>query len=512
MKNPKPRPIAIGLKPQTFKYLYRFILLMKRLIVFQVLFLSLSAFAQTSPKQNAKDGYEIKVTFKPFKNQYIYLGHYFGKQYPIDDSAMLNEKSEAVFKGAKKLPGGIYLIGYPNRAGFFEILVDQQQHFSVIADTATLRKGIQFLNSPDNTLFSAYQKSMQAKGKEIVDAQQKLKTAANAKDSAHWTAELVRLDKALNTYREDLIKNNPGHILSTLLVSMREPVMPDNLKKPQNKEDSLAAYLFFKDHFWDGVHFWDGRLAYTTFFEEKVDKYYNQLVAPHPDSVIKEIDRMMSFAVVNEQMTQLLLLKFVNRYLNQKYMWEDAVFVHLFEKYFAAKEYSWLTEKGRKTISDRAYSLMANIMGTPAADIELPDTTNKLVTLYSQTGTYTLLTFWDPTCGHCKEVLPKLDSFYNAKWKAGGLKLFAVAKETEGTKKDWMDFIRNNNLQEWTHVYYSKADEKTRVSAGIPGYSQLYDVMSFPTLYLLDKDKRIVAKKLSYEQIDEVLQLKMKGQ
>ena len=39
---------------------------------------------------------------------------------------------------------------------------------------------------------------------------------------------------------------------------------------------------------------------------------------------------------------------------------------------------------------------------------------------------------------------------------------------------------------------------------------QLYDVQSFPTLYLLDKDKRIVAKKLSFEQIDEILQLKLK--
>ena len=59
-------------------------------------------------------------------------------------------------------------------------------------------------------------------------------------------------------------------------------------------------------------------------------------------------------------------------------------------------------------------------------------------------------------------------------------------------------------------VYYSKEAEKERVSNNVPGYSQLYDVQSFPTLYLLDKDKRIVAKKLSFEQIDEILQLKLK--
>ena len=97
---------------------------MKRL--FSVLFLvpALSVIAQ-------KSGYEIKVTLKPFKNQYIYLGHHYGKQLPIIDSVMVNQQSEGVFKGNKKLGGGIYLIGYPNKSGYFEILVDKEQHFSV---------------------------------------------------------------------------------------------------------------------------------------------------------------------------------------------------------------------------------------------------------------------------------------------------------------------------------------------------------------------------------------------
>jgi thiol-disulfide isomerase/thioredoxin len=125
---------------------------------------------------------------------------------------------------------------------------------------------------------------------------------------------------------------------------------------------------------------------------------------------------------------------------------------------------------------------------------------------------YIIVSFWDPKCGHCKEVMPKLDSFYQAKWKAGGLKIFSVAKETDGNKKDWLDFIREHKLHEWINVYNSKTDDKARIDQGIPGYSQLYDVLTFPTLYLLDKDKRIVAKKLTYQQIDEVLELKRKGQ
>lgn len=460
----------------------------------------------------AQKGYEISITLKPFKNQYIYLGHYFGKSYPIIDSVKLNENSEAVFKGDKKLNGGIYLVGYPNKSGFFEILVDKEQQFTIKADTAELNKGIKFEHSIDNTLFTNYQLQMNALGKKVNALQQQLKTATNRSDSTRITNELIKADKDITTFRENLIKQNPGSLLSSLLTAMREPQLTGNLKEPKTKEDSIAAYNFFKVHYWDGVNFWDGRLAYTTFFEEKLDKYFAQLVVPHPDSIIKEMDWMLGYATNNEEMTRFLLVKFVNRYLNQKYMWEDAVFVHLYEKYFSSKKYPWLTEKGQKTITDRAYSLMANIMGTPASDIQLPDTSGKIVQLYGLEANYTVIVFWDPTCGHCKEVLPRLDSFYLAKWKAGGLKMFSLAKETDGSKKDWLSFIRDHHLQDWTNVYYSKADDKARIDGGIPGYSQLFDIQSFPTLYLLDKDKRIVAKKLSVDQIDDVLQLKMKGQ
>lgn len=457
-------------------------------------------------------GYQIKVSFKPFKNQYIYLGHYFGRSYPIIDSAKLNDKGEAIFKGTKKLQGGIYLIGYPNKTGFFEILVDKQQNFSVIADTATLRSGIKFVNSPDNILFTTYQQRMGVTGKQVADLQEQLKKATNKKDSTTITDQLVKLNQQIVDYRESLIKKDPKNILSTLLITMREPILTGRFKEPKNKQDSIDSYNFYKDHYWDGVYFWDARLAYTTLFEDKIDKYFEQLVVTHPDSVIKELDRMLGPASVSEEMTRFLLVKFVNRYLNQKYMWEDKVFIHLFERYFSNKTYSWLNDKGQKTITDRAYSLMMNVLGTNASDIELPDIAGNPATLYEVRSDLTLVVFWDPTCGHCKEVLPQIDSFYIAKWKGLGVKIFAVGKETDGSKKDWSDFINEHKLQEWTHVYYSKADDKARTDANIPGYSQLYDIQTFPTLYLLDNEKRIVAKKLTHQQMDDIITMKAKKQ
>jgi hypothetical protein len=458
-------------------------------------------FSLTSFFSFAQNGYEIKVTLKPFKNQYIYLGHYYGKQLPIIDSALLNDKSEAIFRGDKKLGGGIYLIGYPDKSRHFEIVIDKNQKFSVIADTARLQ-AVSFQNSPENVEFKAYQEFMGKNGSSI-DSLMKLRSKVSAADSIKITGQIETLNDKIKKYRNDIIAKDGNGLLATLLKAMKEPDVPAN--DPAAKTDSMFAYKYFKKHYWDGVNFYDDRLIRTPFFESRIDKYMEQLVYPEADSVIKELDYMLGYASINEEMQKFLLLKFVNRYLNQKYMWEDKVFVHLFEKYFSQKTYPWLTDAGKKTITNRAYSLMANILGTEASDVELPDTADKTTKLYSLQAPYTLVVIWDPTCSHCKEVLPKLDSAYNAKWKSMGLKFFGLARETDGKKTDWLNFIRDHHLNEWTHVYYSKQADEARTSAGVPSYSQLYDVQSFPTLYLLDKDKRIIAKKLTLEQIDEIL-------
>jgi len=465
------------------------------------LFLSFSLLAQNA--------YEIKVTLKPFKKQYIYLGHYYGKQLPIIDSVLLNDRSEGIFKGAKKLGGGIYLIGYPDRAHNFELLVDKNQKFSVVADTNNIRN-LSFINSPENVAFIAYQDFMMKNGRQLEALQKEKSAATNTIDSTKIAAQIEVINGVVRKYRADIMAKDGNSLLPVLLKAMREPEVPKN--DPAAKTDSLFAYRYFKNHFWDGVNFYDDRLVRTPFFEGRIDKYFEQLVYPNADSVKKEMDWMLGYASISEDMQKFLLLKFINRYYNQKYMWEDAVFVHLFEKYISNKEYPWLTTQGKKQITDRAYSLMANITGTPAANIELKNVEDKTTSLYEVDAPFTLVTIWDPTCGHCKETLPKLDSMYRAKWKGLGMKMFALAKETDGTKQTWLTFVKDHKLSDWIHVYYSKEEDKARIESGIPGYSQLYDVQSFPTLYLLDKDKKIIGKKLTEEQVDEILGYKLKNQ
>jgi protein-disulfide isomerase len=156
---------------------------------------------------------------------------------------------------------------------------------------------------------------------------------------------------------------------------------------------------------------------------------------------------------------------------------------------------------------------MANLIGLKAADLEMVDTANKSAPLYQVDAAYTVVCFWDPTCGHCKEELPRIDSIYRASWKAHGVKIYAVlsADSKQDLKPEWIKYIREHNLQDWINVYQTKETETAIQAANKAGYRQLYDITMTPTLYLLDKEKHIIGKKLTWKQLDELLQVKWSG-
>jgi thiol-disulfide isomerase/thioredoxin len=461
-------------------------------------------------KAQAQNGYSIRLHLKPYTSGKVYLGYYYGKIKALADSAQINAASDGIFKGEKSLPGGVYFIVSPNRAILFELLIDSQQHFSVSADTTNLPGSVVFTGSPDNTVFQTYTRYTAEKGREITAAQTAVNNARKTGDSAavRTNRDKARtLNEEITKYREELTKKYPTSLLATLFRALREPEIPPASRQPGGKYDSNFAYHYFKDHYWDGISFTDERLTRTPVFEPRLDKYYRDLVSPQADSIEKEANMMLLESRVSKPMFQYLMVYFVQKYVNPEYMGQDAVFVYLFDKYINAGETEFFTEKYRKYLNDRAYSIMANLIGQPAANLEMVDSSGALRPLYGVNAEYTIVCFWDPTCSHCKEVVPKLDSMYKAKWKNEGVKIYGV--EVDGGRDQWIQFIKGHNLGEWTHVYETKEHQEATEKSGQPGYRQLYDVYQTPTIYLLDKDKRIIAKKLSVEQLDEVINLKL---
>jgi len=442
----------------------------------------------------------------PLKNCWIYLGSYYGKGRALVDSAYLNEKSMGVFKG-NKLVGGVYFIVSPKMTILFELLMDSKQQFGIVGDTLQKDKVV-ITGSQDNDLFKEYLKFSNEKGKNMQELETAFHQSKTNADSTKYRNLILQGDKDLQSYRDNLIKKYPNSLLAMLFNTMKRPTVPA-MPIVKGKADSLYPYRFVKDHFWDDVVFSDDRLLRTPFFEAKLDDYYKYYVSPEPDSLIEEVKFMLLSARPGKEMFPYMLTKFTNKYISPEFMGQDKVFLYLFENFYAKGDTVLLNAASKKTITERAYSLMANQLGLAAAPLDLTDTTGKNSSLYGIKAPFTVVAFWDPNCGHCKEEIPRLDSMYRAKWKALGVAIYAV-NIYENENPAWKKFIAEKSLQNWYHVYQTKAARIAEEKAGQPSYKQLYDVFKTPTLYLLDKDKRIIAKQLSIQQFDDLIVTKMK--
>jgi thiol-disulfide isomerase/thioredoxin len=454
--------------------------------------------------------FTITMQASQYHSGIAYLTYHMGKNLSVEDSAAVSNKGVAVFTGKRKLPAGIYALVLPGKSKSVDFLIDKEQIISVKIDTTDLLQKTVVTGSAANVLLQQYQKTIAAKA-QLLDAERKAYTTSKTKaDSTLHEANYNRLNKELNDYRDNLIKAQPSSMMAALLNAMKDPAVLNN--KPQTHNDSLQNYYYYKSHYWDGVTFMDNRIIRTPFFLPKLERYYRELIVPEADSIIKEADYQLLLARSSPEMYKFLLNWLTDEYISPKYMGQDAVFVHLFEKYHSKGLSSWLNEKQMETVSRRAYMLMANLIGAKAADLEMTDSAGKPSTLYNVTADYTVVVFWDPTCGHCKEELPRLDSVYRANWKVHNVKMYGVlsADSKEEMKPEWLKYIREHNLQDWVNVYQTRETEAANVAAQKPGYRQLYDVTLTPTIYLLDKEKRIIAKKLTWQQLDDLLRVKWK--
>lgn len=457
-------------------------------------------------------GYQVSLKAPQYKSGIAYLTYYMGDNFNIADSAAITPAGTAVFKGADKLPPGIYAIFFPGKKTRFEFLVDKSQKISLTApDTSDIvGKGV-IGGAPENTLYTQYQKFVATKGKALQEAKQAYARSQTAADSARYEKNYNTLTKELNDYRENIIKTQPSSMMAVLLEAMREPKLP--AKEPVTHQDSLDNYYFYKSHYWDGISFMDDRIIRTPFFVHKLQTYYRDIIPKDPDSIIVDADYKLLLARNAPEMFKFLLNWLTDEYINPQYMGQDAIFVHLFNKYHSKGLSPWLNEKQMETISRRAYMLMANLIGDKAANLEMIDSSGKAMPLYDISADYTVVCFWDPNCGHCKEEVPRLDSFYQASWKNHNVKIYGVLTPDDkaSSRTDWVNFIKSHNLAAWVNVYQTKEMEDADYKAQRPSFRQLYDVIMTPTLFLLDKEKRIIGKKLTPKQLNDLLEVKWKS-
>jgi thiol-disulfide isomerase/thioredoxin len=122
------------------------------------------------------------------------------------------------------------------------------------------------------------------------------------------------------------------------------------------------------------------------------------------------------------------------------------------------------------------------------------------------------MVIWESTCGHCKKEMPVLQRIYE-EWHDKGLEIYAIVNDFE--TEPWIEYIETTNYVDWIHVsdnpLINAQDSALKlIKAGVTDLPSLnfrttFDVFSTPKLFLLDENKKILAKQIGALQLAEMI-------
>jgi thiol-disulfide isomerase/thioredoxin len=464
---------------------------MKRILTISIILLFNSLFIKLFAQE-----YKINVHIENIKDTNVYLGYYFGnKQYAFDTTYVDNE-GNGIFKG-DSLPAGLYFILTPKN-DFFEIIIDKDKSFSVSTkyegDARSLTQNLVSKGSKDMDIYINYQNFMMHQSKIAITLRNELKNADDDRN-VEIKDSLKLLQKEVETKWNEIIEKYPQSLLTSILLCNKDIEVPAPPKDGNgNIIDSSFQYKYYKKHYFDYVNFSDVRLLRTQFYYPKIMRYFDKVIIPAPDTIIKECKMVLDKASANEEVFKYTLQMLFNKYNNSNIMGMDKVFVFFAENYYLNGKATWADSTWLEKVKKRAYDLKPNLLGNKAADIKLLSPNDEFISLYLINAEYTILFFYEPECGHCKKATPKLKALSDKYW-GKGVEVLGIYIQYD--KEKWLKFIESQHLENWINGWdpYNQSN-----------FRHNYDVTATPTIYLLDKDKKIIGKRIDTETIDKILE------
>lgn len=446
-------------------------------------------------RTNAADQnkYEIKIKINGIKEKYVKLAYYFGNNTYLKDSAKADSKGNIVFKGKEVLDKGIYILVLPNK-NYFEFVVDNQ-FFSLETDTLDLTKNMKVKNSPENVQFFDYLKFIAVKGKAIDSLSKVYNTQkdTNKEESEKTKTKIIELDKQVKDFRESYIKNNPTALMANVFNAMKETEVPEPPVLSNGRKDSLWQFKYYRAHFWDSFNFADDRLVRTPVYAPKLKRYIEELTLQAPDSLNKAADFILEKTKSSKDLFKFTLFWITYNYETSKLMGADGVFVHLAEEYYMKNKAYWLDSAQNAKIKEKAMRQKPLLIGKIAPNISMYDMKTQPFNLHDVKSKFTAVYFWDPDCGHCQKVTPVLKNKADT-LAVKGLKVFGVCMEADQAKVKTN--IEKYKIESWINV-----NDPYNTS----GFRSFYDISSTPQLFLLNEKKEIIAKQITPEQLEEII-------
>ncbi len=490
------------------------------------LFSLITVFTTQAQSDVAAISQPVKITID-VSDTTFYLARYFGDKLYYADTT--ESKDGIVQFEGNKHRGGLYAIILPNGKPF-DFIIDNEVVDIRIKNIEDPVTGIEVKKSLNNKLFFDYMNYMTEKRKESKAIGPKLKLPETTeKEKAKYKEQLNQINDDVVKMQQDIIKNHSDKFVGLMLNMTIDPKLPDHPRDEDgNITDSNFVYNYYVNHYWDNVNLKDYRTVNTPVFHNKLDRYFSMKgVIQIPDSVFHYAKKLISQTDPvdqNNKVFQYVVHHITNKYETSQIMGMDKVF------YFMAKTYYcepnniayWMTPENTEKVCNRADKIGPTIVGNPSIPIILPDSTEtNWISTYDIDADYTVLYFWDPNCGHCKKITPKLQTLYDKKFKPRNVEVYAIGKATGEEFGKWKKFIVDNKLTFYnvgvTPKVYKAATDTTNNQRDLTkllrehttlqslNYADTWDVYSTPRIFILDKDKKIIYKQVSIGQLEEII-------
>ena len=135
----------------------------------------------------------------------------------------------------------------------------------------------------------------------------------------------------------------------------------------------------------------------------------------------------------------------------------------------------------------------ALMTGKIMADFQLPDSTGKMISLYSIKSRYILIDFWFSTCKPCIDGFPELIELYN-KTSREDLTIIGISVDASSMLPSWKAAIRKYQLP-WINL--------SDPEYSIPYYR--YGIELYPTKVLVDGEYRIIGVNEGLVEVERIL-------
>jgi thiol-disulfide isomerase/thioredoxin len=448
------------------------------------------AIAQTPPQAT------LCFQLEGLKNTSITLGYYLGgKAFRLDSLRLGANPGPFKFQKADLKPGVYFL--YAGQARLFDFVVATDSDSFTIRGIADRLETLVAENSAENEAYFAFERERKNLEEKINAQAQMLDMVGRAtKGDTNLLKPLEQtlegLYQAGDSLANAFIKRYPSALYAKMLRSVRPPDPPENLKPTLQGKPNPAFLRLQRQHYFDHTDFADERLLNNLFWHSFFDGYFARHVVSTPDSLMVAMDEVLAKMPRHGAFYRFSVLRLVQFFEQNEAAGADRIFVHLVDKHLRKNETPWLDIATLERLAYKADAHRSNLTGSLALNFELPDETGKSHSLYGLQAPVTMLVFYSPLCEHCKEIMPKIYQIY-LDYTPKGLK--ALALNTDKQHVYWKKFVAQ---QGWEWLDLASPN-------GIEHLEKQFSAVNLPVIYLLDRDKRIIAKRVQPEKLGEVL-------